>query len=100
MLAFGVKESANFNTIFTAINLYVVAYVVIVGCFRVNFHNWNLPPEEVPVGAGKGGFLPFGFSGMMAGAATCFYGFIGFDAIASTGETIVRPTRDQLGHHW
>ncbi|KAH7642311.1 cationic amino acid transporter 2 [Dermatophagoides farinae] len=93
MLVIGVKESTRFNSVFTGINLLVVLFVVIAGSFHIDFHNWNLSKDEVPENAGKGGFMPYGFSGMMSGAATCFYAFIGFDVIATTGEEAKNPQR-------
>ncbi|KPM10467.1 Large neutral amino acid transporter-like protein 2 [Sarcoptes scabiei] len=93
MLIIGVRESTRFNSLFTCINLLVVMFVIIAGLFHVDFHNWNLSKSEVPDNAGKGGFLPYGFSGMMSGAATCFYAFIGFDVIATTGEEARNPQK-------
>ncbi|XP_050412616.1 cationic amino acid transporter 2 isoform X2 [Patella vulgata] len=96
LLAFGVRESAKFNNVFTAVNLLVVLYVVICGLFKVDSKNWNLDPADMPPGVdgGNGGFLPFGFSGMMSGAATCFYAFVGFDCVATTGEEAKNPQRN------
>ena len=47
MLSVGVKESSILNNIFTAVNLLVVAYVVICGLFKIDFANWNIPADEV-----------------------------------------------------
>lgn len=49
--------------------------------------NWSIPEEDVPAGFGVGGFFPYGIAGVMAGAAKCFFAFVGFDSIASTGIT-------------
>lgn len=92
LMAVGVKESTKFNNVFTTVNLLVVLYVIICGSFKIDFHNWNLRKDEVPKGQ-AGGFFPFGLNGMLAGASTCFYGFVGFDCIATTGEEVKNPRR-------
>lgn len=58
--------------------------------------NWQIKKEDIPASvkhAGEGGFLPFGFGGVMAGAAKCFYGFVGFDCVATTGEEAKNPQK-------
>ncbi|XP_048510489.1 cationic amino acid transporter 2 isoform X1 [Athalia rosae] len=94
-LAFGAKESSLANNIFTLINLLVVLFVIIAGSFKADVSNWQSTPECTVSKCmwGTGGFAPYGVAGIISGAATCFYGFIGFDCVATTGEEAKNPQK-------
>lgn len=131
ILAFGVKESAIVNKVFTAVNVLVLLFVILSGFIEGNTDNWYISEDSLlnryeygflfliecnidlsvilakymltehqhvccrnqtslneTTRYGSGGFFPFGFEGTLAGAATCFYAFVGFDCIATTGKYI------------
>ncbi|RVE45876.1 hypothetical protein evm_009475 [Chilo suppressalis] len=98
LLGIGVKESTKLNNVFTALNMATVIIVVIAGAVKSNPENWRIKlediPEEYQSSAGAGGFMPWGMAGVMAGAAKCFFGFVGFDCVATTGEEAKDPKRD------
>ncbi|XP_073951938.1 solute carrier family 7 member 14 isoform X2 [Choristoneura fumiferana] len=83
VLVAGVKKSLFFNNLLNAINLSVWVFIMAAGLFYVDTSNWTE----------HHGFLPYGWSGVFSGAATCFYAFIGFDIIATTGEEANNPKR-------
>lgn len=42
----------------------------------------------------RSNFAPYGFSGIMLGAALVFFAFIGFDSISTHAEEAIKPQRD------
>ncbi|XP_066296382.1 high affinity cationic amino acid transporter 1-like isoform X2 [Branchiostoma lanceolatum] len=99
LLALGVKESTRFNNVFTGLNLCVILFVMVAGFIKADPSNWAITHSQImnettnSTMDGVGGFFPFGASGMLSGAATCFYAFVGFDAIATTGEEVKNPQK-------
>jgi amino acid transporter len=108
MMIVGVKESAFANKLFTLVNVLILAFIIVIGATKANFSNWNLAVNSNTSwidtkgknqscglnGCGKGGFMPYDLDGIINGAAKCFFAFIGFDAIASTGEEVMNPKRN------
>ncbi|XP_040323660.1 cationic amino acid transporter 3 isoform X1 [Herpailurus yagouaroundi] len=105
LLALGASESALVTKVFTVVNLLVLGFVIISGFIKGDLHNWKLTEEDYKLTVarlndtyslgplGSGGFVPFGLEGILHGAATCFYAFVGFDCIATTGEEAKNPQR-------
>ncbi|XP_012668128.1 cationic amino acid transporter 4-like [Otolemur garnettii] len=80
----GARVSSWFNHTFSTINLLTILFIVILGFILAEPHNWS---------AEEGGFAPFGFSGVMAGTASCFFAFVGFDVITASSEEAQNPRR-------
>ncbi|XP_066952359.1 high affinity cationic amino acid transporter 1-like [Macrobrachium rosenbergii] len=103
LLAIGIKESSTVNNVFSSLNLVIVIYVIIAAAINADVSNWQLTKNDTvtlcnntegETDWGEGGFAPHGFAGIMNGAATCFFGFVGFDCIATTGEEAINPARN------
>jgi APA family basic amino acid/polyamine antiporter len=81
LLVVGVRESARFNAAMVAVKLAAVAFFILIGFSYVKPANWSP-------------FMPYGFSGVMTGAAVVFFAYIGFDAVSTTAEEAKNPSRD------
>ncbi|XP_031473550.1 cationic amino acid transporter 2, vacuolar-like [Nymphaea colorata] len=87
LLCLGIKESTFAQSIVTSANVCVMIFVIIAGSILGFQSGW-------PGYALSNGYFPFGVNGMLAGSATVFFAYIGFDAVASTAEEVKNPQRD------
>lgn len=77
----GTSVSARATRVIVGIKLVIIVLFVIIGLLNVNPSNWTP-------------FAPFGFTGIMQGAAIIFFAYIGFDAVATAAEEVRNPSRD------
>ena len=81
LLSIGVRQSARFNAVMVLVKLLAITTFVAVAAFNVQPANWEP-------------FMPFGWEGVMGGAALIFFAYIGFDAVSTAAEEAVNPQRD------
>jgi len=81
----GAKISTNFNSVLTVINLIILTLIIVLGFYLADMTNWT--------NIATGGFTPFGLPGVIAGAGSCFYAYIGFEGIATAGEEAKDPAK-------
>ncbi|HSE39343.1 MAG TPA: amino acid permease [Acidobacteriota bacterium] len=101
ILVKGIRESASFNAGMVGVKLAIVLLVIGVGIFYLDPANWH---PFAPFGLG--GISFFGHTvygiegkggeplGMLAGAATIFFAYIGFDSVSTHAEEAKNPRRD------
>lgn len=81
LLVIGVHTSARFNAAMVFMKLVAIAVFIGIAVFNVNPANWQP-------------YMPFGWEGVMAGAALIFFAYIGFDAVSTAAEEAINPQRD------
>ncbi len=114
LLVVGISESTTVNNIVVAIKLTVVVAFIVIGSFYVNPDLWVplVPAEVPPPPAGTTvGLWPdiwralvdvvtaqntsrYGIGGLISGAATIFFAYIGFEAVSTAGAESRNPARD------
>jgi basic amino acid/polyamine antiporter, APA family len=115
LLVVGIKESATANNVVVFIKLAVVISFIIIGAFFVKPELWSpLVPEQVPpppagtdmslgaqiwsalidVVTARENAPAYGIGGLIAGAATIFFAYIGFEAVSTAGAESKNPAKD------
>lgn len=92
LLIRGIKESARFNSAIVVIKVLVVVLFIIAGIGYVNKGNLGIGCTSGAEGCAT--FMPFGFSGVVTGAAVIFFAYIGFDAVSTAAQEAKNPQRD------
>ncbi len=81
LLCLGTKSSSRVNNVAVLIKLLVICLFIVISMGNVDPANWSP-------------FLPFGWSGVINGAAIIFFSYIGFDAVSTAAEEMLNPQRD------
>ncbi len=99
----GMKESAFVNNLIVVVKVTIVLVFIALGWSVVSHANWIANPaahgfaQMVPIeglSVKGGGFISYGWSGVLTGAGVVFFAYIGFDAVSTTAQECKNPGRD------
>ncbi len=76
VLTRGIRSAARFELVAVGIKVGLVVLIVVLGVFHINSANYQP-------------YFPFGFGGVMTGAATVFFAVFGYDAMSTAAEESV-----------
>jgi APA family basic amino acid/polyamine antiporter len=89
LLIIGIRESARTNAVIVVIKVTVVLVFIGLGWMYIDKGNYT---PFIPQNTGE--FGHFGWSGIMAGAGTIFFAYIGFDAVSTAAQEARNPQKD------
>jgi APA family basic amino acid/polyamine antiporter len=81
LLTVRTEWGARFNTAIVAVKIAGVLLVIVAGALYVQPANWSP-------------FMPFGFGGVLSGAAVVFFAVFGYDTLTTAAEEAKDPQRD------
>lgn len=81
LLSMGVKASARFNAVIVLIKLLTIGVFIVIASQHINPALWHP-------------YAPFGWEGVVSGAALVFFAYIGFDALSTAAEETINPGRN------
>ncbi|MBE3594700.1 MAG: amino acid permease, partial [Candidatus Carbobacillus altaicus] len=76
----GIKQSGRANAVFTWTKIGAILFFIAVGIFHIQ------PEHYTP-------FTPYGWQGVLTGAALVFFAYTGFDGVTTVLEEVKRPER-------
>ncbi|MGY3568248.1 amino acid permease [Sinomonas sp. RB5] len=80
ILTRGIQSTGRFELLIVALKVLLVVVIVVLGVFHINSANYHP-------------YFPFGFGGVMTGAATVFFAVFGYDAMSTAAEESRDATR-------
>ena len=81
LLVIGTKESAMVNAVLVAVKVVALTAFIVLAIPVMNMENFDP-------------FMPLGFAGVSAAAASIFFAYVGFDAVSTAAEETRNPQRN------
>lgn len=80
LLSRGMKGSMAISRIMVLVKIAIILLFIAIGLFYIK------PANLTP-------FAPFGMKGVLAGAATVFFAYLGFDAVSASAPEVIKPQK-------